>query len=99
MPLTAEERKNIYLIYKEAIHNIVKYAECSGVEIRMSVNDGQFAMSIKDNGKGFDTNRLQETLGGNGIKNMQARAEAMNASLTIHSVIMSGTVIELKHDA
>jgi signal transduction histidine kinase len=59
----------------------------------------EFVISIKDNGKGFDVNKLQnvsESLGGNGFKNMQARAEGMKAGLTIHSIINTGTTVKLK---
>jgi signal transduction histidine kinase len=97
--LIAEERKNTYLIYKEAIHNVIKYAECSQVEIKIFLNAGEFVMIVKDNGKGFDINNVQQTresLGGNGIKNMQARAESINANFSIHSKENAGTTIMLK---
>ncbi|MEO6637813.1 MAG: histidine kinase [Ginsengibacter sp.] len=95
LKLTTEERKNIYLIYKEAIHNIVKYSECSRVVIRLNKEDGTFAMTVSDDGKGF---RLNDTpvYNGNGIKNMQARAADINASLDIHPILGEGTMIALK---
>ncbi|HVX25713.1 MAG TPA: two-component regulator propeller domain-containing protein [Parafilimonas sp.] len=95
LKLTTEERKNIYLIYKEAIHNIIKYAQCSQVEIKMLLQAHEFIMSIKDNGKGFDINEVQETgsLNSNGIKNMQARAASINAQLDINSTVNEGTSI------
>jgi two-component system sensor histidine kinase UhpB len=96
--LTAEERKNIFLIFKEAIHNIVKYAECKNVEISLSQQSDHLEMIIKDDGKGFDISKLPEadSLGGNGIKNMKARTETMNATININSKINEGTTIELK---
>ncbi|MEP6467249.1 MAG: two-component regulator propeller domain-containing protein [Parafilimonas sp.] len=97
--LTTEKRKNIYLIYKESIHNIIKYAECSQVEIKLFSDAGNFIMTIKDNGKGFDVNKLQQqsdSLGCNGIKNMIARAENIQANLNIFSVKNVRTTIELK---
>jgi two-component system sensor histidine kinase UhpB len=97
LKLSAEERKNIFLIFKEAIHNIVKYAACSNVEIRLSLNDNHLEMQVKDDGKGFDITKLQEadSLGGNGIKNMKARAESMHAGFKVNSEINNGTIIEL----
>jgi signal transduction histidine kinase len=96
--LTAEERKNIFLIFKEVIHNIVKYAECQKVEIKLLTQNNEFEMQVKDDGKGFDVTKLTSThsLGGNGIKNMKARSESMNADLKIDSEINKGTVIVLK---
>ena len=59
-------------------------------------------MLVKDDGKGFDVTKITENsissgsdhLGGNGIRNMQARAEDMNATLCIYS-INGGTTIQL----
>jgi signal transduction histidine kinase len=99
LTLSTEERKNIYLIYKEAVHNIIKYAECSQVEITLLLHTSEFVMNIKDNGKGFDIDHLKnanESLSGNGIKNMQARAKSIKADLNIDSIMNSGTTIELK---
>ncbi len=98
LKLTTEERKNIYLIYKEAIHNIIKYAACTEVEIKLLLHVHDFTMIVKDNGNGFDINKIQQTgsLNGNGIKNMQARAASIHAGLNIDSVIGKGTVIKIK---
>ena len=98
--LTAEERKNIFLIYKEAIHNIVKYAGCSTVEIRLSLQNKQLGMTIKDDGKGFDfasqnTKVNNKSLGGNGLKNMQIRASDIHAEFNISSSKNKGATIKL----
>ncbi|HYK44656.1 MAG TPA: histidine kinase [Parafilimonas sp.] len=98
IPLTTEERKNIFLIFKEAIHNIVKYAECSKVEIRLLAENDNLEMYIKDDGKGFDVNEFRpdgESLGGNGLKNMKARADDIKAFLNIQSERNKGTTIQL----
>ena len=98
--LTSEQRKNIFLIYKEAIHNIVRYAECKKVEINFNMEKDNLEMMIKDNGKGFDVASQNvrvnnESLGGNGLKNMQARAEEIHGRFSISSKINEGTKIEL----
>ncbi|MEO7047682.1 MAG: histidine kinase [Ferruginibacter sp.] len=95
--LTAEQRKNIYLIYKEAICNIVKYASCSLVKIKIVLIDGRFILSIQDNGKGFDTNKVYEgeLLGGNGIENMKTRAKIIKANFNISSIVSKGTAVEI----
>ncbi len=99
LKLTSQQIKNIYLIYKEAIYNIIKYAKCSKVDIAMVLRTGEFLITIQDNGKGIDVNNFQhvsDSLGGNGIKNMQARAECIHARLNIEAIKNGGTSIGLK---
>lgn len=101
--LTGEHRKNIFLIFKEALHNIVKYADCKKVHIVLAAQKNGLAMIIHDDGKGFDVAKVTthdishdgEHLGGNGIRNMRARADDMNASLCIDSKLNEGTSIQL----
>lgn len=90
---TLEARKNVYLIFKEAINNIAKYSEASKVEISLSINDGFFEMNIKDNGKGFN---VTQAFKGNGLTNMSQRAKAMDAYFHVTSHANSGTLIQLK---
>jgi len=100
---TSEQRKNIFLIFKEALYNTVKYADCKMVNIALCVGNDNFMMTVKDDGKGFDVSQIStneiipagEYLGGNGIKNMQARSEDMNARLCISSTINEGTTVQL----
>jgi signal transduction histidine kinase len=95
LKLTSEERKTIYLIYKEAMHNIVKYSECSQVTIRLNKDDDTFVMKVSDDGKGFNLNDTP-TYNGNGIKSMVARAADINARLDILPALGEGTLIALK---
>jgi signal transduction histidine kinase/ligand-binding sensor domain-containing protein len=92
--LSDEERKNIFLIFKEAIYNIVKYAECNKVDIILNMEDEVFKMLIRDDGKGFDVNS-NDAYNGNGIRNMYARAKDINAIFILHSKKSEGTTIEL----
>ncbi|KIC93705.1 sensor histidine kinase [Flavihumibacter solisilvae] len=100
--LTSEQRKNIFLIFKETLYNTVKYAECSRVRIILNLRHNDLAMVIKDNGKGFDIAGVAvngipagEYVGGNGIKNMYARADEMKANLEIKSKSEEGTTVQL----
>ncbi|HEY6978810.1 MAG TPA: triple tyrosine motif-containing protein, partial [Chitinophagaceae bacterium] len=102
LQLTSEQRKNIFLIFKEALHNIVKYAVCKKAGIMLNLHKNNLIMTIRDDGKGFDTSqdlqnmRVTATyLGGNGIKNMNARANDMNAKISISSKINDGTIVQL----
>ena len=103
MQFTGEQRKNIFLIFKEALNNMVKYADCKSAWITLSVDNNILIMSIKDDGKGFHVSQIAadtkfkngESLGGNGLKNMHARADDVNAKLCINSKINEGTTIQL----
>jgi len=65
-------KQNIYLIIKEALNNILKYAEATHVEIYLSQQNNTVEIIISDNGKGFDTTLAQNK--GNGLQNMKTRA-------------------------
>jgi two-component system, NarL family, sensor histidine kinase UhpB len=91
--LSMEQRKNIYLIFKEAVNNAVKYSEAKKVSIWLTQKGKYTEMSIRDNGKGFDTDKLSN---GNGMSSLKKRAEELKGSLTITSKENEGTLVELK---
>jgi signal transduction histidine kinase len=86
------QRRDIFLIFKEAINNIVKYAQCSQVNISIQPNENGFCMQIKDNGIGFDTSKDNSS---NGLKNMQARAVHLKGTVDIASQLGKGSIITL----
>jgi ligand-binding sensor domain-containing protein/two-component sensor histidine kinase len=90
--LNMQQRKNIYLICKEAINNAVKYADCHNLKFTFENNDHHFNIFIQDDGKGFNT---QTDFEGNGLKNMRSRAEEIKARLEIYSEENKGTDIKL----
>ena len=90
--LDMQTRKNLYLIFKEAINNAAKYADCSTVHVAINYEVDKIKMVIKDNGKGFDRRVAGQ---GNGLTNMQQRAAQMKGQLTIQSAQGNGTVITL----
>ncbi|MBO9658939.1 MAG: hypothetical protein J7527_08935 [Chitinophagaceae bacterium] len=84
-------RRNIFLLVKEALHNVVKHAGASEVKIEVHTGDS-ILIRITDNGKGFD--RVKGVAGGNGLRTMQERADAVGGSLRISDV--EGTCVELE---
>lgn len=70
--LRPEEKKNLYLIIKEAINNAVKYRGGNKIQITASVSKGKLRVAIIDNGKGFNTSTAAA---GNGLINMRLRAK------------------------
>jgi signal transduction histidine kinase len=91
--LSIHQRKAIYLISKEAINNAVKYADCKNIYYQINSAGNTLRLLISDDGKGFSATNANE---GNGLKNMQVRAEEIKAVLTINSSPCSGTTIELE---
>lgn len=89
--LSIEERKNIYLIFKEAINNAAKYSECSEVNLIVQKNKSTVDFILSDNGNGFDKSKVQF---GNGLKNMQQRADEINGKFSTESN-SNGTTIKL----
>jgi signal transduction histidine kinase len=87
--VSGQFRRNLYLIVKESLHNIVKHAHATQVNISMLV-DEKLTIIIQDNGSGiFD--ELNRTTG-NGILNMKKRCKELGGSL----VIMTNNGIGLK---
>ncbi|MCU0360220.1 MAG: histidine kinase [Bacteroidia bacterium] len=90
--LRMENRRDFYLIFKEAINNAAKYADANKIIVEMKLKQNQISLSITDNGKGFDTNSEKS---GNGLLNMKRRAQLINAQFSLKSSLNSGTQIEL----
>ncbi len=91
--LGMEERRNFYLIFKEAINNLAKYSRCTEVIVTIVKEENKIKMEIKDNGIGFNLDNLSEK--GNGLKNMRERARIIKGSLVIESKVGHGTTIRL----
>lgn len=93
-PLTLHQRRNIYLICKEAINNVAKYAEAQECTFQIVQEKNNIVIHITDNGKGIQS--TANNLGGNGIKNMKKRIEDINGFLEIISGKPKGTRVILK---
>ena len=74
-----EKRQNIYLIFKEAITNVMKHSDGSHVVIKIAEEKGKLKLTVKDNGKERPTSRSD----GQGIDNMTMRAKKINGSVVI----------------
>jgi signal transduction histidine kinase len=91
--LSVEARRNIYLVVREALHNVVKHSGATRVDLRLAVEDLRFTISIKDNGNGFDMEKLD--FPGNGLMNMKKRMDDIGGEIVIKSEPGSGSEIEL----
>jgi len=89
---------NLYRISQEALTNIVKHAEARHISFAVKENKGSVTLSIEDDGKGFDVNRvrtLHSPEKGLGLEVMEERAHMLGASLHIRSQVGKGTRITL----
>ncbi|MDB6111652.1 MAG: Histidine kinase [Pedosphaera sp.] len=87
-----ELRRNVFLIFKELLHNIAKHAHATRVEIDVEVTPRQFQLRVSDNGIGFEESQSQ---GGNGLKNLHRRAADLRGSVKIQSRPGHGTTVTL----
>jgi|GEM_PF-1113608 len=82
LKMASEKRRDFYLIFKEAVNNLSKYAHASRAEIRIARAGNFISMIIRDNGTGFDPKRVKK---GNGLSNMRKRTERNAGTLEITS--------------
>jgi signal transduction histidine kinase/ligand-binding sensor domain-containing protein len=85
--LNIEQRKEIYMIFKEAITNAAKYSGTSNLHIHLVEKNGILKMEITDHGVGFNTTDI---VSGNGVRNMKERAGQIGAELTIDTMPGNG---------
>jgi len=90
--LKMEQRRDVYLIYKELLNNIVKHAYAKNVWINTLWQNGKLLLKIEDDGKGFNHFIANK---GNGLKNISARTEKWKGSTNILASPGKGTVIEI----
>ncbi|MPR36836.1 ligand-binding sensor domain-containing protein [Salmonirosea aquatica] len=91
--LNVEQRRNIYLIFKETINNAIKYANASRIEIKLATVGRELRLLIQDNGCGFD---IATTGPGNGLPNLRKRAAEIRGQFSLTSEPGQGTEVSLR---
>jgi len=91
LEISGEKRRNIFMVIKECFTNIAKHANATAVNFTVQIRD-QLIFTIKDNGKGFDSNDILPFK--NGIRNMKERIEHIGGEMDIWS--KNGTTITIK---
>ena len=91
--VSAAFRRNVFLIVKESLHNVVRHANAANVEVSITLNDHALGILVKDDGNGFDLEKSR--LEGNGISNMKKRARQIGCELNISTMAGKGCEVKL----
>jgi signal transduction histidine kinase len=83
---------NLHRICQEALNNILKHADATGIRIVVDSWPAALKISIADNGKGFDPDRISE---GYGLGNIRKRAEQIGAQVSFNTLNLEGSSLEI----
>ena len=93
LSLSADTRREVFLIFKEGVNNIVRHSNCTEVEAELKIEDNRLLLRIRDNGRGFD---LQDQSEGHGLQSLRERARNVGGDLEVLSELGRGTTIEFE---
>ena len=98
--LGTDIRREVYLIFKETVNNMVKHSDCTAAELSFQIAGNWLTLIVSDNGKGFDVdaahNGNHSGMGGHGLGSMRKRAEALGGTYEIASRKGKGTTVTLR---
>lgn len=91
--ITPDPEKDIHIfrVIQEIIHNTLKHAGATKLEIGFSEDEKELLILVHDNGKGFNVEKAKQNSRGLGLKSMEIRMDIMHGSVSIHSVPGEGT--------
>jgi signal transduction histidine kinase/ligand-binding sensor domain-containing protein len=95
-PMSPQRRHGLLLAVKEALHNILKHAGATRVEVACVVENGEFVVSVSDNGCGFDPSAIPvngKGRRGQGLENMRRRLKELGGACGIERQPEGGTRI------
>lgn len=101
-PLTAEVRHNLFLAFKEALHNVVSHATASEVQVALKLDGENLVLVVMDNGHGFAVSdspsaiqtKRDRIMPGNGLANMKRRLAEIHGVCEIQSGSEQGTTVK-----
>ena len=85
--------RNIYLLVKEAVNNAIKHAEPCKISVEIIIHQ-QLVITIKDDGKGFDT--ALQNANGNGLRNYKKRIDHLKGTYTLDTFPGNGTSLQFE---
>lgn len=93
--LKPETRKNLYLIFKESVNNIVKHSGAKNVLTTLKSRNGKLVLDISDDGIGFPAMTNGNGLGGNGLLSLKARSREIGGEIVFKSGANGGASVAL----
>jgi ligand-binding sensor domain-containing protein/signal transduction histidine kinase len=90
--LGADLRREVFLIFKETINNLVRHSQCTEAEVDLQITRGRFVLRVSDNGRGLNSATADE---GTGLTSMRGRATRFGGTLETSSPTETGTIITL----
>src|SRR5205085_9533914 len=97
LSLTLEHRRNVYMIYKEVLHNAAKHSGATEIRIEVSLVRRSLRVAVIDNGKGIGAPGAAKNsgFGGNGMRNVRRRAQSLRATAQWKTPAIGGVEFEL----
>jgi signal transduction histidine kinase len=95
--VSAETRRAVFLILKEALHNVVRHAQARTVHVSLVLEPERLTLTVADDGRGFERHHgdgAPRMIGGNGLGNMERRAAEIGGHLRVDSSA-AGTTVRL----
>ncbi len=91
--LTDEASRHLFLFFREALHNVLRHAAATRVEIRAEQEAGHFRLVIADDGGGIPPEKLERN---STLRALRQRVEALGAEFQVDSTAEKGTRLELR---
>jgi signal transduction histidine kinase/ligand-binding sensor domain-containing protein len=91
--LGPEIRREVYLIFKECVNNVVRHSGCTRAEIALAIEGGMLAMTVRDDGRGFDPSERFE---GQGLASMRRRVENLGGRFDVKTAPGEGTTVRVE---
>jgi signal transduction histidine kinase len=83
----ADLRREVFLVFKECINNIVRHSQCTVADVDLQIDRGWLVLQMRDNGRGCD---LTSGSDGDGLASMRLRAKKLGGSLEVRSIDENG---------
>jgi PAS domain S-box-containing protein len=99
--LGANVRREVFLIFKESVNNVVRHSRCTEAAAQFSIEDGRLMLQVKDNGQGLKPAASKEATSGvyvsagNGLPSMNQRASDLGGEFRVISIQGEGTTVWL----
>lgn len=92
LTVKANMRREVFLLFKEAVNNMVRHSCCSRAELELRASEGELVLQVRDNGRGFDPASVDA---GHGLRSMRERTDALGGRLDLLSQPGRGTTVTI----